>query len=182
VGRRGGEGKSFFFAPLSAVFGDDQVQPSPEPGTYPLLGLETKRVVLLDDWSFDETVLGFSTQLRWLEGKPIMITRPQNQSAYLGHFTYRAAAPIFVTTKESHLAPLQAATLRAQEEDQASEASMLLRRLQLYAFTQKMPKPAAPIPPCGCCFAKLIFYYEDQWQWAQAGPWGAAAAPGGAAP
>ena len=89
AGKYGGEGKSFLLGPLREIFGADQVQESPQPGNFPLLGLEGKAVALLDDWRFDETVLLMSTQLLWLEGKPLLITRPQNQAGISGHSTYR---------------------------------------------------------------------------------------------
>ena len=62
VGRRGGEGKSYLFAPLAAVFGADMVQTKPEPGRYPLMELPKCRVAVLDEWRFDETVLSMATQ------------------------------------------------------------------------------------------------------------------------
>jgi hypothetical protein len=168
VGFRGGEGKSFFFEPLASIFGEDEVQGCPEDGNYPLLGLEKKRVALLDDWSFNEEVLSFDCQLKWLEGKPVTITRPQNKDGYSGHLSYRGTAPIFVTTKESHMMPLEAAACLADEENTASHASMLLRRLKLYKFAQKMPKPRTPIKPCGSCLAKFLLRHDGIWRAAHA--------------
>ena len=82
------------------VYGDDNIQECPQPGNFPLLGLEDKTIALLDDWRFDETVLPISAQLLWYEGKPLPLTRPQNQQSYVGHFLYKGGAPIFITTKE----------------------------------------------------------------------------------
>ena len=83
MGFQGGEGKSFLFAPLKNVFGAENVQLTPQPGSFPLIDLEKKKIALLDEWSFDEAAAPFSTQLLWLEGKPFPITRPQNKD-YLG--------------------------------------------------------------------------------------------------
>ena len=54
VGRFGGEGKSFLLAPLRHIFGEDVFEPpkDKESTRFPFLGLETKRIVLLDEWSF----------------------------------------------------------------------------------------------------------------------------------
>ena len=43
VGRRGGEGKSFFFAPVQELLGLDYVQLVPQKGTAPLLNLDKKK-------------------------------------------------------------------------------------------------------------------------------------------
>ena len=99
AGAKGGEGKSFFLKPLLALFGEDHVFPSPEPGTFPLMDLPGKRVVLLDDWRFDKTVLQYATQCRWYDGSVVRVQRPQNQTGVSGHVTYRGSAPIFATTK-----------------------------------------------------------------------------------
>lgn len=69
MGRFGGEGKSFF-----SVFGFDNVQDSPAPGSFPLLGLE-KKLVRLGERAFDTSVLPLPTQLLWYEGKAPPITR-----------------------------------------------------------------------------------------------------------
>ena len=116
VGRRGGEGKSFLLAPLLAVFGIDVVQLKPDKGSFPLLDLPTKRVVLLDEWRFDTTVLSVATQLLWLEGKPLVLSQPQNQGA-TGHFVYKGTAPIFITTKEQYLEGLVKEAQLAEAQD-----------------------------------------------------------------
>jgi hypothetical protein len=50
AGSEGNEGKSFLFAPLAEVFGQSGVFGTPTKSSFPLLGLENARVVLLDDW------------------------------------------------------------------------------------------------------------------------------------
>ena len=156
VGRRGGEGKSFLFSPLKAVFGLDGVQMKPEKGGFPLLGLQTKRVAVLDEWRFDATVLGLATQLLWFEGKPLVLSQPQNQGAS-GHLIYSGTAPIFITTKEQYLESLVLEAQAAEAQDGACEASMLLRRLALFNFSKKLPIPAGlKVPDCAACFAQTV--------------------------
>ena len=57
AGKAGGEGKSLLLYPLSTIFGEDAAPCSPEKGSFPLLGLEKKKVVVLDDWRFNGRVL-----------------------------------------------------------------------------------------------------------------------------
>ena len=65
------------------------------------MGLERCRVVLLDDWRFNEDILSYNVQLLWFEGKPVVIAMPQNQRS--GHIRYKADDPVFITTLQSDL-------------------------------------------------------------------------------
>ena len=96
---RDGAGRSLFFSPSVAAYGVDMVQTTPRKSNYPFLGLDVKRLIVLDAWRVDESVLGMSTQLLWLEGKPIVIAMPQDQGVS-GHHVYLGTAPIFITTEE----------------------------------------------------------------------------------
>ena len=157
AGLHGGEGKSFLFAPLRGVYGSEHVQESPQPGNFPLLGLEDKTVVLLDEWRFDESVLRMATQLLWYEGKPFPVTQPQNQAGSYGHFLYEGSAPLFVTTKEEDLARIETAARRAKDLNLPSQHTMLLRRLKVYKL--HAPCPVADnvtIVECPSCFARMI--------------------------
>ena len=159
VGRFGGEGKSFFFAPLRNVFGPDHVQNRPQPGNFPLVGLETKRAAVLDEWDFDEDTLPLSTQLLWFEGKAFPITRPQNKD-YTGHLMYHGSAPIYITCKEEAVKPMIDAAQRARATGKPSSETMLLRRLRLYLLTLPLPVQAGvTIPECEACFAQLVLHY-----------------------
>ena len=121
-GQYGGEGKSFLLAPLRNIYGIDGLQESPQPGNCPLLGLEEKSVVLLDEWRLDESVLRLATQLLWYEGKPFPISRPQNHSGTVGHMAYQGSAPIFVTTKAGDLLCIQDAADAARRQGLALAA------------------------------------------------------------
>ncbi|CAE8638477.1 unnamed protein product [Polarella glacialis] len=114
MGRFGGEGKS--------IYGQQNVQATPQPGSFPLLNLETKKVVLMDEWAFDSAVVPLPTQLLWYEGKPFPLTRPQNKE-YSGHLLYQGSAPIFVTCKEKDLGPLICKAEAAVRLGEASEQS-----------------------------------------------------------
>ncbi len=99
AGARGGEGKSFFLKALLAVFGDENVFHSPEPGRFPLLDRVGMKVAFLDDWRFDDEVLPYATQCRWYDGSVVKVSQPQNRPWTVGHLTYKGGAPIFATTK-----------------------------------------------------------------------------------
>ena len=45
-----------------------------------------------------------------------------------------------------------------------SEATMLLRRLNIYRFTQPVRKPKTQIPKCAHCFASFLFQSEQEYQ------------------
>ena len=168
MGRYGGEGKSFWLGPLRLIYGIDNVQATPQPGNFPLLGLERKKVALLDDWCFDANVLPLPTQLLWYEGKPFPLTRPQNSNTYNGHLLYRGTAPIFVTCKEKDLGPVQEKAQVALMRGHPSEHTMLLRRLKIYSFKQPLPSRgnAPRIPECMQCFARLLLQYGQLQAWA----------------
>ena len=63
MGRFGGEGKSFWFAPLCSIYAEEHIQITPQAGNFPLLGLETKKLARLDELCFDESALPLVTQL-----------------------------------------------------------------------------------------------------------------------
>ena len=97
-----------------------------------------------------------ATQLLWFEGKPLPVTRPQNQNGIAGHFLYRGSAPIFATTKEQWLAPVLAIAAQARAQGIPCEETMLLRRLRVYTLTVPTPVPQGVlIPECGRCFAQM---------------------------
>ena len=71
-------GKSFLFAPLRPLYGADHVQERPAGGNFNLLGVDGKKVTLLDEWTFLDEDLPVPMQLLWLEGKPVPVQRPQS--------------------------------------------------------------------------------------------------------
>ena len=146
-GKEGDEGKSFLFGPLKTVFGEQHVYTVTSKTVFPLLGLEEARVVLLDDWRFNETILSYPLQLLWFEGKPIVVTRPQNQ--YSGHLRYTKDDPIFITTLESDLTVVKKGLQRG-------DIDMMLKRLQIFRFHAKLDSPDRNIPACARCFAGLL--------------------------
>ena len=147
AGRVGNEGKSVLYGPLPKVFGDDGVFLSPTSPNFPLMGLETARVALLDDWRFNERVLSYNMQLLWFEGKPVVIARPQNQ--FTGHLRYQKDAPIFITTLEADL-------LKIPDGLQKGDVEMMLKRLEVFRFHVPLVNPIE-IPACARCFTEMLF-------------------------
>ena len=163
AGLQGGEGKSLVFLPLPAVVGQEFVQASPVKGSFPLLGLEHKKVVLLDDWHFHQHALPLSLQLLWYEGKPVPIARPQGRDGEAGHLLYTGSAPIFVTTPLKRIEQMEQSVEQATAEGTSSPYSMLLRRVRVYRFRVRVPPPPAQIPPCAHCFAWYLYDAEAEW-------------------
>ena len=160
AGQHGGEGKSLLLSPIPAVLGDDYVQEGLASGQFPLLGLESKKAVILNEWRFLGSVLPLGVQLLWLEGKAVPITRPQISDAYYGHSKYRGTAPVFITTPLKHLQPLLDEAARAVGTGQPSELTMLMRRLHVYKFGARIQAPQQQLHPCGACFAQFVFEGE----------------------
>ena len=160
AGKRGGEGKPFLLGPLRAIYGAEFVQESPQPGNFPLLGLEGKTIALLDEWRFDQNVLLVSTQLLWLEGKLLPIPKPQNQAGASGYLMYRGTAPIFITTPADALEKMQRMAVWVEQTNQSSEVTMLLRRLQVFLLQVPTPVPdGVTIPDCAHCFARMALQW-----------------------
>ncbi len=132
------------------------MQERPQRGNFPLLGLETKRVAILDEWDFDEDTLPLSTQLLWFEGKPFAITRPQNKD-YTGHLLYKGSAPIFVTCKEAALGPIIRTANACRQSGAACAETMLLRRMRVYSLSVPCGIPkGVQVHECPCCFARMV--------------------------
>ena len=150
AGARGGEGKSIFMKGLNAVYGTDNVFPTPEPGNFPLVDLVGKKVTFLDDWRFDKTTLPYASQCRWYDGSVLSIQRPQNQAGVTGHALYEGTAPIFATTKLDDMKRLQrlSALDPVTGDPYDTNASMCYRRLKVYEYHTRITKPATKIPYC----------------------------------
>ena len=176
AGAVGGEGKSIFLRALLNVFAAHRaVFPTPAKGNFPLLHLPEAKVCFLDEYRFNPDIVSYPQQQLWFDGGASPLSRPQNDKGSSGHFLYKGSAPIFITTTLADLDFLEAAAQPnpATGKPWDTEASMLLRRLKIYRFGVRQPKPAATMPHCPCCFARLVA--------AQATAYAAAAAPPAAA-
>ena len=111
AGPQGGEGKSFFLKGLTAVFGCENVFQTPQHPTFPLLGLDSAKVVFMDDFRFYDSVLPTSTLCLWFDGSPVPVAKPQNVVGQAGQDVYKGVAPIFVTTKQGDLDALPGVSL-----------------------------------------------------------------------
>ena len=161
AGLQGGEGKSLIFFPIPKVLGGDFVQGHTASGSFPLLGLEGKKAVVLDEWRFAASALPIGIQLLWFEGKPVPLTRPQGES--IGHLLYKGTAPIFITTPMKRLEKLETEAKAARAAGISCEATMLLRRLKVHRFNVAVSKPQKQIPACANCFANFLFEGEMLW-------------------
>ena len=60
---------------------------------------------------------------------------------------------------EEYLSGLVAAARRAEQRDGCSEATMLLRPLQLFCFSVNLDlEKGVYIPPCAACFSRLLLH------------------------
>ena len=85
--------------------------------------------------------------------------RPQNEAGVKGHYQYTGSAPIFVTTKLEDLERLErlASNDPRTGKPRSGNASMALRRLKVYPYTCRIPKPPPCLPCCSHCFASYVF-------------------------
>ena len=115
----------------------------------------------MDEWRFDTSIISWATQCVLYDGSPVPITRPQNVPGQTGHVLYKGSAPVFVTGKLCDVERLDEAAavnpVTGQPND--AEASMVRRRLKVYPFRTRIPKPEPQVPYCGHCFAELVCQY-----------------------
>ena len=105
----------------------------------------------------------FSTQLLWFEGKPVPITRPQND--YTGHTTYKGSEPVFIMTPLQRMQTFITEADAAFRNGESYEVAIRLRRLKMHKFTRRLPARADQIPKCRACFASFALEGEAAyWQ------------------
>ena len=148
AGESGGEGKSFFIKGLAAVVGTANVFWTPTHPNFPLHGLEDAKIVILDEFRFLTSVVPLATQCLWFDGSAVSIAKPQTGQGAASHLPYEGRAPVFITTSREQIDSLTAAG--------DGDASMILRRLQVFDFTVRVAKPHPTIPVCPRCVANFV--------------------------
>ena len=167
AGRSGGEGTSAFFKPLHVIFDGFvfNIPSGKEAGNFPLLDLPQAKVAFLDEYRFNHERLSFATQNLLFDGSPVPIGKPQNVTGESGDLLYKGTAPVFITTKLDDLEWLESYAQDSPRTQQPWDtgASMVCRRLKVYKFTQRVPKPPHKIPYCGHCFAHVVRTQAAAW-------------------
>ena len=71
---------------------------------------------------------------------------------------YEGSAPIFATTKLADMERLaELSTVDPKTgHPQDADASMIYRRLKVYKFLVRVPKPSAKVKYCPACFAQMV--------------------------
>ena len=159
AGRQGGEGKSMTLKPFFKVFRlPGQVFPTPTHEKFPLQGLEASKVVFFDEFRFNPRIMPYSLMCLLFDGSAVPIARPQNVAGATGHFLYKGSSPIFMTTKLDALESLEAAGRPDPLTGipASADASMVLRRLKVYKFERRIPRPEQKFSYCACCFARFL--------------------------
>ena len=103
--------------------------------------------MFLDDWRFNELVIGYPLQLLWFEGASFVIARPQNQ--YSGHLRYTKDDPVFITTLEEDISTLSKNIL-------PGDAAMMKKRLKIFRFHKTIVNPDRSIKACARCFSSFL--------------------------
>ena len=107
----------------------------------------------------------------WFDGSAVPIGQPQNVPGAIGNVEYKGKAPIFITCKLSDLKWLEyyAEINPVTGDPWDANASMVRRRLKVYGFTTRVPKPREQISFCACCFAKFVQAQAAVWAAAHQG-------------
>ena len=130
------------------------------------MDLPGSKAAFLDDFRFDAEVLSLASLCLWFDGSALPIGRPPNVRGATGNFVYKGSAPVLITTKISDLAWIeqQAQMNPATGAPWDADAAMMMRRLEVYKFTAKVPKPAHKVPFCGRCFAHFVSSHAASWK------------------
>jgi hypothetical protein len=92
-------------------------------------------------------VVPYNIQLLWLEGKPFLISRPQNK--FVGRLQYTSDTSVFITTLEADIRGLKPGV-------HTGDVEMLVKRLKLFKFHAPLANVDRTIGACVCCFCKLV--------------------------
>ena len=76
-----------------------------------------------------------------------------------GHLTYRGTAPILMTTALKDIVKLEKAAAATGDAHDAN-ADMILRRLKVFRFCTRVPKPSKKIRLCKRCFAQYLLEHS----------------------
>ena len=103
-------------------------------------------------------MLFWATQRLWYDGSVVQVNRPQNLPGLQGHLLYAKTSPIFATTKLADIERLRDAvrTLPGTNRPQNADASMIVRRLKVFAFKEVPRQPPSSLRSCGRCFAEFV--------------------------
>ena len=104
-------------------------------------------MVWLDDWRFNEDIVSWAVQLLWFEGASFVIARPQN--LYSGHLRYVKDDPLFITTLQADLHALKGKLKQG-------DVDMMVKRLKVIEFKQKVTIPNHVAKGCCSCFARFL--------------------------
>ena len=157
----GGEGKSILLKALISVFSSSQVFAIPQKGNFALFDILKSKVCFWDEWRFDQDIVPWPIQCLLYDGSEVPINRPQNDCQQKGHTKYDGTSPFFVTTKLSDVEDLLKAAACNPETGAPfnSDASMIARRLKVYEYRHRIPKPPAGLSYCGKCFSNLVLQH-----------------------
>jgi len=138
-------GKTFILDPLRVIFNTFL---SPACCPYAWLGVEDKKVIFLNDFSWSPCILPWSNMLLLLEGHVVHFATPK--TSYSKHIEFSCDAPLFATAK----APIP--IVKSSVIDYR-ETEMMNVWWRFFHFTHQFSLQEQKIVyQCGHCFAKLL--------------------------
>ena len=142
--------KTFLLAPIQNLF---KTFSNPANDKYAWIGAEKSECIFLNDFRWSSDLIAWKDLLLLLEGQKVHLPSPKNH--YATDICIENDTPIFATGK-SRITYVG----RYQTTDEM-ETEMMSVRWNVFDFKYQIPQNEQKnVPPCGKCFAKLVFLGE----------------------
>ena len=142
--------KTFILSPLQIIF---KTFSNPSNDKYAWIGAENSECIFLNDFRWSSELIAWKELLLLLEGQKVHLPSPKNH--YATDICIEHDIPIFATGK-SRITYVG----RYQSTDER-ETEMMSVRWKVFDFTYQISENEQKnVPPCGKCFAKLVFLGE----------------------
>lgn len=142
--------KTFILAPIQHIF---RTFSNPANDKYAWVGAESCECIFLNDFRWSSELIAWKELLLLLEGQKVHLPSPKNH--YAKDICIDHDIPIFATGKSriTYIGRYQTADER--------ETEMMSVRWKVFDFNYQIPEnEQKSVPPCGKCFAKLVFLGE----------------------
>ena len=138
--------KSFLIQPLKLIY---RAFENPSHGTFNWIGIDTKEIIILNDFRWSKKVIEWEQFLLLLEGDAVNFPAPKN--VYSCDIKFNKDTPIIATSGD----PI---TYSQQGQVVWKETKMMKNRWKIFPFTYELKQEQIiEIPPCKSCYARFIY-------------------------
>ena len=147
----GDAGKSFLWKPLAAVYGDRTFIRRGQADRYPLQGIHTADVCILQDVRYESFGLPWDDWLAWGEGEELMVSLPRN--SFRSSLKYDGSAPLLASMCDLFSYPPREATRTGRNVER--ENRQWRSRWTSVCFSRSLPEARMQptFPACPRCAA-----------------------------